>query len=290
MTGSQKRQFRQRFQAHLHPVKTFRGDPTRPAYTLFSLHQYPTYLAAMNELDELVDQWPRNRPRTVALLAVRQAFFDSGAVHWAEQEVLNEDLNNVHALMLNERRYGQRFNPEQAARHARNFALAEAALVESQRRKQGPPTGKGPRPAPQVPPQAKVLAFVPARPRPNNRPAARPRYTAAQLQRDPLAYQVAMNELDELLEHWPYKRNRILYLLATRDALVQRGGRVADESQLLDPGSPAQQAARAQRLQRAAARAADPRRADRYQQAEREARNWLECRKLRPKPVGSPLP
>ena len=143
MTGSQKRQFRQRFQAHLYPVKTFRGDPTRPAYTLFSLHQYPTCLAAMNELDELVDQWPRNRPRTVALLAVRQVFFDSGAVHWAVEMVADEDRENVHGLMLNERQWVQRSDPEKAARHAHNFALAEAALVESQRRKQGPRRGKG---------------------------------------------------------------------------------------------------------------------------------------------------
>ena len=283
MTGSQKRQFRQRFQAHLYPVKTFRGDPTRPAYTLYSLHQYPTYLAAMNELDELVDQWPRNRPRTVALLAVRQAFFDNGAVHWAVEMVADEDQENVHGLMLNERQWVQRSDPEKAARHAQNFALAEAALVESQRRKQGPPTGKGPRQAPQAPQQAKALAFTPAQPRPNNRPAARPRYTAAQLQRDPLAYQASVNELDELLEHWPYKRNRILYLLATHEALAERGGRVADESQLLDPGNPAHQADRAQRLQRAAARAADPQRADRHHQAEREARSWLACQKLYPK-------
>lgn len=277
MTGSQKRQFRQRFQAHLYPVKTFRGDPTRPAYTLYSLHDYPTYLAAMNELDELVDQWPQNRPRTVALLAVRRAFFDSGAVHWAEQEVWDEDQENVHALMLNERRYGQRFDPESAARHAQNFALAEAALTESQRRKQGLPTGKRPRQAPQAPRQAKALAFTPAQPRPNNRPAARPRYTAAQLQRDPLAYQASVNELDELLEHWPYKRNRIVYLLATHEALAQRGGRVADEAQLLNP------AYHADRMQRAAARAADPQRAARHQQAEREARSWVECQKLHPK-------
>ena len=172
MTGSQRRQFRQRFQAHLYPVKTFLGDPTRLAYTLYSLHQYPTYLAAMNELDELVDQWPRNQSRTVALLAVRQAFFDSGAVHWAVEMVADEDQENVHALMLNERRYGQRFDLEKAARHAQNFALAEAALVESQRRKQGPPTGKRPRQAPQAPPQVKALAFIPAQPRPNDRPAA----------------------------------------------------------------------------------------------------------------------
>lgn len=84
-----------------------------------------------------------------------------------------------------------------------------------------------------------------------------------------------MNELDALLEHWPYKRNRILYLLATHEALVQRKGRVADESQLLDPGNPAHQAERAQRLQQAAARAADPQRADRHQQARREARACL---------------
>jgi len=103
---------------------------------------------------------------------------------------------------------------------------------------------------------------------------------AEQLQRDPLAHQALVNELDELLEHWPYKRNRILYLLATHEALVQRGGRAADESQLLDPGNPARQADRAQRLQRAAARAADPQRADRHHQAEREARSWLDCQKL----------
>ena len=96
----------------------------------------------------------------------------------------------------------------------------------------------------------------------------------------PRAYQTSVNELDELLEHWPYKRNRILYLLATHEVLVQRGGRVADESQLLDPGNPAHQADRVQRLQRAAARAADSQRTNRYQQAEREARSWLECRKI----------
>jgi len=280
MTGSQKRQFRQRFQAHLYPVKTFRGDPTRPAYTLFSLHQYPTYLAAMNELDELVDQWPRNRPRTVALLAVRQAFFDNGAVHWEAGMVADEDQANVHALMLNERQWGQRSDPAKAARHARNFALAEAALVESQRRKQGPPTGKRPRQAPQSPQQAKALLFVPAQPRPNNRPAARPRYTAAQLQRDPLAYQASVNELDELLEHWPYKRNRILYLLDAHEALAQQGGRPEDESQLLDPSNPAHYADRAQYVRRATARAADPQRADRPRQAKREALSWLACQKL----------
>lgn len=271
---------RKRFCAHLYPVKIFRGDPTRPAYTLYSLGDYPTYLAAMNELDELLDQWPRNRQRTVALLAVRKAFFDTGAVHWAEQQVREEDQENIHALMLNERQWAQRFDPKKAARHAQNSALAEAALLESQRRKQGPPTGKRPYRAPQ---QAKALTFTPAQPRPNNRPAARPRYTAAQLQRDPLAYQASVNELDELLEHWPYKRNRILYLLATHEALVQRGGRAADESQLLDLSNPAHQAERAQRLQRAAARAADPQRADRHHQAEREARSWLECQKLYPK-------
>ena len=280
MTGSQKKQFRQRFQAHLYPVKTFRGDPTRPAYTLFSLHKYTTYLAAMNELDELVNQWPQNRPRTVALLAVRQAFFDNGATHWEVEMVANEDQENVHGLMLNERRRREWVDPEKAVRHAQNIALAEAALVESQRRKQGSSTGKGPPQGPQAPKQTKALVFVPAQSRPNNRPAARPRYTAAQLQRDPLAYQASVNELDELLEHWPYKRNRILYLLTTHEALEQRGGPVADEFQLLDPSNPAHHADWAQRLQRAAARAVDPQRADRRHQAEREARSWLECQKL----------
>ena len=271
---------RKRFCAHLYPVKTFRGDPTRPAYTLYSLWDYPTYLAAANELDELVAQWPQNRPRTVALLAARAAVYDNGAPHWEGGMVYDEDQVNIHGLMLRERQWGRRYDQVLTAQHLQNFALAEAALVESQRRKQGPPTGKRPHQAPQAPPQAKALAFAPAQPRPNNRPAARPRYTAAQLQRDPLAYQASVNELDELLEHWPYKRNRILYLLATHEALTQRGGRVADESQMLDPGNPAHHADRAQRLQRAAARAADPQRADRHHQAEREARSWLECQKL----------
>jgi hypothetical protein len=182
--------------------------------------------------------------------------------------------------MLNERRRREWVDPEKAARHTYNLTLAEAALVESQRRKQGPPTGKGPRQAPQAPQQAKAIAFTPAQPRPNNRPAVRPRYTAAQLQRDPLAYQASMNELDELLEHWPYKRNRILHLLATHEALAQRGGWAADESQILDPGNPAHHIDRAQRLARAAERATDPQRADRHHQAEREARGWLECQKL----------
>lgn len=266
---------RKRFCAHLYPVKTFRGDPTRPAYTLYSLNDYPTYLAAMNELDELLDQWPRNRQRTVALLAVRKAFFDNGATHWEVGMVYDEDQENVHGLMLNERRRREWVDPEKAARHAQNLVLAEAALVESQRRKQGPPTGKGPHRSPQAPPRAKALVFTPAQPRPNNRPATRPRYTAAQLQRDPLAYQASVNELDELLEHWPYKRNRILYLLAAHEALAQRGGRAADESQLLDPSNPAHHAERAQRLARIAARAADPQRAARHQQAEQEARAYI---------------
>jgi len=145
MTGSQKKQARQRFSKHLYPVRTFRGDPTRPAYTLYSLWDYPTYLAATNEMDELLEQWPHNQPRVLALLAVHAAFFENGATHWAEQLVRDEDQTSVHALMLRERQRARRLDPEQAARHAQHLAQAEAALVESQRRKQGPQTGKVPR-------------------------------------------------------------------------------------------------------------------------------------------------
>lgn len=142
MTGRQKKQARQRFRDHRNPVRTFQGDPTRPAYTLYCLWKYPTYLAAANELDELVEQWPRNQARTLALLAVRAAFFENGAVHWDVETVHEEDQANIHALMLQERRGKRRFEPTQVAQHARNFVLAEAALVERQRRKQGLPTGK----------------------------------------------------------------------------------------------------------------------------------------------------
>ena len=282
MTGARKRQLQKRFCRHIHPVKTFRGDPTRPAYTLYSWWEYATYLAGMNELDELLEQWPYNRARTVALLSVQQAFYDNGAPHWAEEQVRAEDRENIHAHMLEWRRMMRRIEPGRAARYAEHQALAEAALAESQRRKQGPKAGKGLHQLPQTPQHPKALQFTPAQARPNNRPAARPRYTAAQLQRDPLAYEASKNELDDLLDHWPYKQNRIVYLLAVHEALAQRGGRVADEAQLLDPGNPAHHVDRARRLQRAAARAADPGRADRHKQAEREALSCLKCRKLYP--------
>jgi hypothetical protein len=142
MTGSQKKQFRKQFGQHCYPVKTFRGDPTRPAYTLYSLWEYPTHLAASNELDELLGQWPHNWQRTVALLAVQRAFYENGAPHWAEEQVWVEDQTNVHALMLRERQRERRFNPELEAQHAEHTLLAHAALAESQRRKQGPPTGR----------------------------------------------------------------------------------------------------------------------------------------------------
>lgn len=184
-----------------YPAKTFRGDPTRPAYTLYCLWKYPVYLAATNELDELLDQWPRNWPRTVALLAVRGAFFDNGAAHWEIEMQYAEDQENVHALMLWERQRSRRLDPALVARHAHHTALAEAALAESQRRKQGPPTGNGPHRFPPAPQHPKAIRFTPAQPRPHNRPAPRPRYTVGQRRREPLAYQASANELDALLEH-----------------------------------------------------------------------------------------
>ncbi|WP_460586515.1 hypothetical protein, partial [Hymenobacter arcticus] len=147
MTGSLKKQFRKQFGQHRYPVKTFRGDPTRPAYTLYNLWEYPTHLAASNELDELLDQWPRNWQRTVALLAVQRAFYENGPPHWAEEQVWAEDQTNVHALMLRERQRERRFNPTLQAQHVQHTLLAHAALAESQRRKQGPPTGRPPQPA-----------------------------------------------------------------------------------------------------------------------------------------------
>lgn len=274
MAGTPKRPSQRQLRRVRYPVKTFRGDPIRPAYTLFSLRYYPTYLAVANELDELVEQWPQNRPRTVALLAARQAFFDNGATHWAVETVADEDLTNVHALMRQQREWARRQDPARAARYAHLMTLAAAALAESQRRKQAPSTGSSAS-RPQLPRPAKAVRLTPAVPRPNNRPAARPRYSLGQLLRDPLAYYASLNELDALLERWPYKLNRILHLLTMHEALARRGGRVADESQLLDPGNPAHHAARAQYVRRATERAADPARAARHAQRLREARAFL---------------
>ncbi|MBT9395613.1 hypothetical protein KLP40_20775 [Hymenobacter sp. NST-14] len=205
----------------------------------------------MNELDELLEQWPNNQARTVALLGVQRAFYENGAPHWEQEAVWAENRENVHAHMLDWRRMMRRVEPGRAARFAEHQALAEAALAERQRRKQGPPTGKGPHRSPQAPRQPKALNFAPAQPRPHNRPAMRPRYTAAQLRRDPQAYQASVQELDALLQRWPYKRNRILYLLTVHEALAQRD----------DP-------------------AADPPHLTGHEQAEREARSWLACRRL----------
>lgn len=157
MTGSQKKQSRKRFFPHHYPVKTFRGDPTRPAYTLYSLWEYSTHLATNNELDELLDQWPRNWQRTVALLAVQRAFYENGPPHWAEEQVWAEDQTNIHALMLRERQRERRFNPTLQAQHAQHTLLAHAALAESQRRKQGTPTGRPTLPARRSRPKHLVL-------------------------------------------------------------------------------------------------------------------------------------
>lgn len=58
------------------------GEPTCPKYDLHDLWKLPGYHAFSNELDELLDQWPVHQALTVALLAVRQAFFTNGATHW----------------------------------------------------------------------------------------------------------------------------------------------------------------------------------------------------------------
>jgi enoyl-CoA hydratase/carnithine racemase len=57
--------------------------------------------------------------------------------------------------------------------------------------------------------------------------------------------------------------------------MVRFYGRLADESQMLDPGNPAHLVERAQRMARAAARDADPQRAALYQQAIRQASAYI---------------
>ena len=79
----------------------------------------------------------------MALLAARAAFYDNGAPHWEIGMVFDEDQVNIHGLMLRERQWKRGYDPLLKAHHAQNFALAEAALVESQRREQG----KAPQPA-----------------------------------------------------------------------------------------------------------------------------------------------
>jgi hypothetical protein len=121
------------------------GKPTRPKYDLYDLWKLPGYHAFSNELDELLERWPVYQARTVALLAVRQAFFDNGATHWEVGAYQGELLVNPDVSASSARKRAREAYPELVARYERNSALAEAALAERERRKQGPLTGKGPR-------------------------------------------------------------------------------------------------------------------------------------------------
>ena len=258
------------------------GKPPRPKYTLYDLWKLSGHHAFHNELDELLERWPVYQARTVALLAVRQAFFLNGAKHWEVESYQAELLVNPDVAASSVRKRAREAYPALVARHERNLALAEAALVERERRKQGPPTGKARRRPPQAPRSPKGLLLAPAKTGLSSRPVTRPRYRAEQLIRDPLTYQASLNELDALLEQWPDQQNRILHLLAVHGALVSRyADWMADESHMLDPSNPAHLAERAQRLERAATRAADPRRAARYQHAVRQARAYIPAPNLR---------
>jgi hypothetical protein len=258
------------------------GKPPRPKYDLYDLWRLPGYHAFNNEVDELLERWPVYQARTVALLAVRQAFFINGATHWEVESYQAELLVNPDVAACSARKRAREAYPALVARHERNLALAEAALVERERRKQGTPTGKTTRRPPQAPRFPKGLLLAPAKAVSSSRPVARPRYRAEQLMRDPLAYQASLNELDALLEQWPAQQSRILHLLAVHRAMVMFYGRLSDESQMLDPGNPAHYADRAQRMARAAARDADPQRAARYQQALRQARAYIPAPETRP--------
>ena len=258
------------------------GKPSRPEYNLYDLWKLSGYHAFNNELDELLERWPVYQARTVALLAVRQAFFLNGATHWEVESYQRELLVNPDVAARSARTRAREAYPVLVARHERNLALAEAALVERERHKQGYPTGKARRRSPQAPRSPSTLLLTPAKAGPNSRPTVRRRYRAEQLMRDPLAYQASLNELDTLIEQWPAQQNRILHLLAVHRSMVRFYGRPADESQMLDPSNPAHSAERAQRMARAEARAADPRRAARYHQAMRQARVYIPAPETRP--------
>ena len=118
------------------------GKPPRPKYDLYDLWKLPGYHAFSNELDELLERWPVYQARIVALLAVRQAFFINGATHWEVGAYQGELLVNPDVAARSARERAREAYPGLAARYEQNLALAEAALVERERRKQGPPTGK----------------------------------------------------------------------------------------------------------------------------------------------------
>lgn len=112
---------------------TFTKQPdSRPNYQVEDLQRLQTYQAVANELDELLEQWPADMERVLALLAVRQAFDATGGARLWDERVMFEPMHPEREQLL-ERSAKRRENPDLATRHRQSRRQARHLLA---RRKQ----------------------------------------------------------------------------------------------------------------------------------------------------------
>ncbi|WP_426491503.1 hypothetical protein [Hymenobacter sp. 102] len=86
------------------------------------------YEAASWELEQLLDQWPRNAERTLTLLAAIEEFFRQGACHWPAPVPLRLPEGPIEEARR-ARAWAHRENPALARQYLFNVTQAKAALA-----------------------------------------------------------------------------------------------------------------------------------------------------------------
>ena len=100
----------------------------RPVYHVEDLQRLQTYQAVVNELDELLEQWPADMERVLALLAVSQAFNATGGSRQWDERVMFEPIHPERIQLL-ERFAKRQENPELATRHRQSSRQARHLLA-----------------------------------------------------------------------------------------------------------------------------------------------------------------
>lgn len=205
----------------------------------YSLAEWEAYQGLLNELDQLLEQWPAQRERTLSLLTQREAHHAQGQ---PQPDPVAMTLAPVAATGRSRQQRLQRVSereadPARTIRYARNEHRAKNCLtwrVQS--------------------------------PRPAAWPAAWPWYASPYEWWERAIFMEAMNELDKSLARWPDEQALTLHLLATQEAFFTNGApHWGGDEDLLppDPDRPAYDIEVA-RLLREQERLADPAQAARY--------------------------
>ncbi|GAC1371345.1 MAG: hypothetical protein NVS3B25_17810 [Hymenobacter sp.] len=84
--------------------------------------------AASHEVEQLLDEWPQQSERTLALLAALREFFRLGACHWPEPEPPRLPEGPLYEARR-ARAWAHRENPALARQYRLNREQAEQALA-----------------------------------------------------------------------------------------------------------------------------------------------------------------